>query len=106
MGADSIFIDRGQCYARDILNEDPVHWKGRELSQFAANILQHAAYEHQPGQRRGSIARSVRSACRRLRLVTMEDLYISDEGEGWRDVLGGFFDADGTIDLPAFCGPI
>lgn len=30
-------------------------------------------------------------------LVTMEDLHISKEGDGWRDVLGGFFDADGTI---------
>jgi acetyl-CoA C-acetyltransferase len=30
-------------------------------------------------------------------LVTMEDLGISNEGEGWKDVLDGFFDADGTI---------
>ncbi|QNQ10788.1 acetyl-CoA acetyltransferase [Sphingomonas alpina] len=30
-------------------------------------------------------------------LVTMEDLHISKEGEGWRDVLDGFFDADGTL---------
>ena len=30
-------------------------------------------------------------------LVTMEDLHISREGDGWRDVLGGFFDADGQI---------
>ncbi|AYJ84906.1 acetyl-CoA acetyltransferase (plasmid) [Sphingomonas paeninsulae] len=30
-------------------------------------------------------------------LVTMEDLGVSKEGEGWRDVLDGFFDADGTI---------
>lgn len=30
-------------------------------------------------------------------LVTMEDLHISAEGQGWRDVLDGFFDADGTI---------
>lgn len=30
-------------------------------------------------------------------LVTMEDLFISKEGEGWRDVRDGFFDADGTI---------
>jgi acetyl-CoA C-acetyltransferase len=30
-------------------------------------------------------------------LVTMEDLYISKEGEGWKDVLGGFFDADGGV---------
>jgi acetyl-CoA C-acetyltransferase len=30
-------------------------------------------------------------------LVTMEDLHISQEGNGWRDVLDGFFDADGTI---------
>jgi acetyl-CoA C-acetyltransferase len=30
-------------------------------------------------------------------LVTMEDLSISKEGEGWTDVLDGFFDADGTI---------
>lgn len=30
-------------------------------------------------------------------LVTMEDLFISQEGEGWKDVRGGFFDADGTI---------
>jgi acetyl-CoA C-acetyltransferase len=29
-------------------------------------------------------------------LVTMEDLYISKEGEGWRDVLNGRFDADGA----------
>lgn len=29
-------------------------------------------------------------------LVTMEDLYISDEGQGWRDVLDGRFDADGA----------
>jgi len=28
-------------------------------------------------------------------LVTMEDLHISDEGKGWRDVLDGRFDADG-----------
>jgi acetyl-CoA C-acetyltransferase len=30
-------------------------------------------------------------------LVTMEDLYISKEGEGWKDVLNGFYDADGGI---------
>ncbi|RDV06555.1 acetyl-CoA acetyltransferase [Sphingorhabdus pulchriflava] len=30
-------------------------------------------------------------------LVTMEDLYISKEGEGWKDVRDGFFDADGSI---------
>ncbi len=30
-------------------------------------------------------------------LVTMEDLFISKEGEGWKDVLNGFFDADGTV---------
>jgi acetyl-CoA C-acetyltransferase len=29
-------------------------------------------------------------------LVTMEDLHISREGEGWRDVLAGRFDADGA----------
>lgn len=30
-------------------------------------------------------------------LVTMEDLFISKEGNGWRDVLDGRFDADGAI---------
>ncbi|KQX18805.1 MULTISPECIES: acetyl-CoA acetyltransferase [unclassified Sphingomonas] len=30
-------------------------------------------------------------------LVTMEDLHVSREGEGWKDVLNGFFDAGGTI---------
>jgi len=30
-------------------------------------------------------------------LVTMEDLYISNEGEAWRDVLDGFYNADGKI---------
>ena len=30
-------------------------------------------------------------------LVTMEDLHISKPGEGWKDVLDGFYDADGTI---------
>src|SRR3546814_13846401 len=30
-------------------------------------------------------------------LVTMEDLLISKEGEGWKDVLDGRFDADGAI---------
>jgi acetyl-CoA C-acetyltransferase len=30
-------------------------------------------------------------------LVTMEDLHISKEGEGWKDVLNGFFDADGQL---------
>ncbi len=30
-------------------------------------------------------------------LVTMEDLFISQEGEGWKDVLDGFFDADGKV---------
>jgi acetyl-CoA C-acetyltransferase len=30
-------------------------------------------------------------------LVTMEDLFISKEGEGWKDVLDGFFDADGQV---------
>ena len=30
-------------------------------------------------------------------LVTMEDLHISRDGEGWKDVLDGFFDADGTL---------
>lgn len=30
-------------------------------------------------------------------LVTMEDLHISKEGQGWRDVLDGFYDADGAI---------
>jgi acetyl-CoA C-acetyltransferase len=29
-------------------------------------------------------------------LVTMEDLHISAEGEGWKDVLNGRFDADGA----------
>ncbi|MEQ8899510.1 MAG: acetyl-CoA acetyltransferase [Roseovarius sp.] len=30
-------------------------------------------------------------------LVTMEDLGLSGEGEAWRDVLDGFFDADGGV---------
>lgn len=30
-------------------------------------------------------------------LVTMEDLFVSPEGEGWRDVMDGFFDAEGSI---------
>ena len=30
-------------------------------------------------------------------LVTMEDLHVSKEGEGWKDVLNGYFDADGAI---------
>lgn len=30
-------------------------------------------------------------------LVTMEDLHISKQGEGWKDVLDGFFDADGEL---------
>ena len=30
-------------------------------------------------------------------LITMEDLHISEEGKGWRDVLDGRFDADGDI---------
>ena len=30
-------------------------------------------------------------------LVTMEDLYISGEGEAWRDVLDGFYNADGQV---------
>ena len=30
-------------------------------------------------------------------LVTMEDLYISREGEAWRDVLDGFYNADGQV---------
>jgi acetyl-CoA C-acetyltransferase len=30
-------------------------------------------------------------------LVTMEDLYISKEGEAWRDVLDGFYNADGGV---------
>ena len=30
-------------------------------------------------------------------LVTMEDLFVSKEGKGWRDVLDGFYDADGGV---------
>ena len=30
-------------------------------------------------------------------LVTMEDLHISSEGEGWKDVMNGFYDADGQV---------
>ena len=30
-------------------------------------------------------------------LVTMEDLHISKEGEGWRDVMNGFYDAHGQV---------
>ncbi|MGH6888551.1 MAG: acetyl-CoA acetyltransferase [Rhizomicrobium sp.] len=30
-------------------------------------------------------------------LVTMEDLHFSHEGEGWRDVLDGLYDADGAV---------
>jgi acetyl-CoA C-acetyltransferase len=30
-------------------------------------------------------------------LVTMEDLYLSREGEAWKDVLDGFYNADGQI---------
>jgi acetyl-CoA C-acetyltransferase len=30
-------------------------------------------------------------------LVTMEDLFISEEGNAWRDVLDGFYDADGGV---------
>lgn len=30
-------------------------------------------------------------------LVTMEDLGVSEEGQGWRDVMDGVFDADGDI---------
>jgi len=30
-------------------------------------------------------------------LVTMEDLYLSEEGQGYKDVLAGIFDADGAL---------
>src|SRR3546814_14460913 len=30
-------------------------------------------------------------------LVTMEELHNSEEGQGWRDILNGFFDANGQI---------
>jgi acetyl-CoA C-acetyltransferase len=30
-------------------------------------------------------------------LVTMEDLGVSDEGQAWKDVMNGVFDADGKI---------
>jgi len=30
-------------------------------------------------------------------MVTMEDLFISEEGNSWRDVLDGFYDADGGV---------
>ncbi len=30
-------------------------------------------------------------------LVTMEDLFLSEEGEGWKDVLDGAFDSDGDV---------
>ncbi len=30
-------------------------------------------------------------------LITMEDLFISEEGQGWKDVLDGKFDADGDV---------
>ena len=30
-------------------------------------------------------------------LVTMEDLGLADEGQAWRDVLDGVFDADGEV---------
>jgi acetyl-CoA C-acetyltransferase len=30
-------------------------------------------------------------------LVTMEDLFISEEGQAWKDVLDGFYDADGGV---------
>lgn len=30
-------------------------------------------------------------------LVTMEDLFISDEGQAWKDALNGFYDADGRV---------
>jgi acetyl-CoA C-acetyltransferase len=30
-------------------------------------------------------------------LVTMEDLHISKEGEAWKDVMNGFYDADGQV---------
>lgn len=30
-------------------------------------------------------------------VVTMEDLHVSRPGEGWKDVLDGFFDADGAM---------
>ena len=30
-------------------------------------------------------------------LVTMEDLFVSEVGQGWKDVLDGFFDADGAV---------
>lgn len=30
-------------------------------------------------------------------LVTMEDLFLSDDGEGWKDILDGRYDADGQI---------
>jgi acetyl-CoA C-acetyltransferase len=30
-------------------------------------------------------------------LVTMEDLFISEEGQAWKDVLNGFYDADGQV---------
>lgn len=30
-------------------------------------------------------------------LVTMEDLFISEEGNAWRDVMDGFYDSDGQV---------
>lgn len=72
-------------------------WNGANLhtTQVAAKRAYEEAGISDP---RGQISLTEVHDCFSItELVTMEDLFLSAEGQGWRDVLDGTFDADGQI---------
>ncbi|MSP50961.1 MAG: acetyl-CoA acetyltransferase [Alphaproteobacteria bacterium] len=73
------------------------NWDGSHF--VTARIASRKAYEEAGiGNPRDEISMVEAHDCFSItELVAMEDLRLSNEGEGWRDVLDGAFDADGRL---------
>jgi acetyl-CoA C-acetyltransferase len=71
-------------------------WDGSYLhtTRIAATKAYQEAGIADPGKQLGLL--EVHDCFSITELVTMEDLHISAEGQGWKDVLDGRFDADGS----------
>ena len=77
---------------------EPAQFLGRQLFPHARIASKRAYDEAGIKNPRNEISMMEVHDCFSVtELVTMEDLHISKEGEGWKDVMNGFYDADGQV---------
>ena len=77
-------------------DQRPTHHPEHAIEVRAPVRLPFCVDEQRIGARQGIVVRlDVFDAI--TEMVTMEDLYISEEGQAWKDVLDGFYHADGQV---------